>query len=633
MRSTRSKYHYMVRNLKRTRDTQIRAALGRALLLNGNRDYSRELKKIRGKVRSVTSVIDGFTESKDIANAFASKYSVLYNSVISPDAELQFMSQSIEQGIHTQCLQDCSFSHCISKDDVIRAVKHLNPGKSGGASGVMSDSVIHGTNMLFEYITCLFNSILRHGISPDEFLVSILIPIPKGHRVDTGNSSNYRAVALSSIYGKILDNIILSVQQEELKTSDLQFGYKSESSTIMCSTMVIETIQYFTACHSPIYVLYMDASKAFDRLYHIELFRLLSERAVCPLILRLLFNMYRKQRIQVRWGDSLSDMFSMSNGVKQGAVLSPVLFTAYFDKLFERLRASGIGCHVGKMYAGAFGYADDVVLLAPSLDALREMVSICETYATEYHLLFNPSKSKLMYFNISHDNLSVKLCGKEVLLVSHETYLGNFIGSDIFDRAITQSVCAFNQSGNHLIADFSMIDSFSLHKLHSNYCMSLYGCELWNYNSRYINDIYVAWRKVIRKLFKLPYRTHNYLVCGIVECITVKLDRRLTKFVHSMINSKNSTVRELIAHFLTTESSVFAENCRYLMYKYDISVFAWYGSLYDVMNCIKNIQNVSNEHASNIASIKELCKIRDKVVYSELSPLEANTLIELICTN
>ena len=71
------------------------------------------------------------------------------------------------------------------------------------------------------------------------------------------------------------------------------------------------------------------------------------------------------------------------------------------------------------------------------------------------------------------------------------------------------------------------------------------------------------------------------------------------------------------------------------MYKYDISVFAWYGSLYDVVNCIKNIQNVSNGHASNIASIKELCKIRDKVVhvYSELSPLEANTWNELICTN
>ena len=73
-----------------------------------------------------------------------------------------------------------------------------------------------------------------------------------------------------------------------------------------------------------------------------------------------------------------------------------------------------------------------------------------------------------MYVNISHENLSVKLCGKEVFLVPHETYLGKFIGCDIFDRAITQSVCAFNQWSNHLIADFSIIDSFSFHKLHSN---------------------------------------------------------------------------------------------------------------------------------------------------------------------
>ena len=71
------------------------------------------------------------------------------------------------------------------------------------------------------------------------------------------------------------------------------------------------------------------------------------------------------------------------------------------------------------------------------------MVSICEAYVAEYQLLFNPSKSKLMYFSISHENLIVKLCAKEVLLVSRETYLGNIIGSDIFDKAITQSVCAF----------------------------------------------------------------------------------------------------------------------------------------------------------------------------------------------
>ena len=66
-----------------------------------------------------------------------------------------------------------------------------------------------------------------------------------------------------------------------------------------------------------------------------------------------------------------------------------------------------------------------------------------------------------------------------------------------------------------------MLDSFSLHKLHSTYCMSLYGCELFNYNSNYISELYVAWRKVIRIFFKLPISTHNYIVCGIVESVNI----------------------------------------------------------------------------------------------------------------
>ena len=119
---------------------------------------------------------------------------------------------------------------------------------------------------------------LTHGISPDDFKISILIPIPKGARVDKSNASNYRAVALSSILGKMLDMIIINVQKEELETSDLQFGYKSNSSTIMCSTLLIESIQYFAKMQSPGYVLFIDASKAFDRVCHSHLFNILEAR-------------------------------------------------------------------------------------------------------------------------------------------------------------------------------------------------------------------------------------------------------------------------------------------------------------------------------------------------------------------
>ena len=72
--------------------------------------------------------------------------------------------------------------------------------------------------------------------------------------------------------------------------------------------------------------------------------------------------------------------------------------------------------------------------------------------------------------------------------------------------------------------------------------MSLYMADIWNYNSRYISEMFIDWRKMMRKLFKLPNRTHNYIVCGIVECISIKLDRRLAKFVYSMLNSGNLTI-------------------------------------------------------------------------------------------
>ena len=68
----------------------------------------------------------------------------------------------------------------------------LRPGKSGGANGVMSDSFIHVTNLLYQYtcILVLFSAMLTHGVSPDDFKISILIPIPKGARVNKSNASN-----------------------------------------------------------------------------------------------------------------------------------------------------------------------------------------------------------------------------------------------------------------------------------------------------------------------------------------------------------------------------------------------------------------------------------------------------------
>ena len=136
----------------------------------------------------------------------------------------------------------------------------------------------------------------------------------------------------------------------------------------------------------------LDASKAFDRVQYIHLFKKLITKGICPIILRLLLNIYTHQKLQVKWNGVVSDQFEVSNGVRQGGIMSPLLFGIYIDDLLHDLKNSGIGCIVGNYYCGAFGYADDIILLCPTITGLEHMIKICELYADKHSISFNGKK-------------------------------------------------------------------------------------------------------------------------------------------------------------------------------------------------------------------------------------------------
>ena len=73
-----------------------------------------------------------------------------------------------------------------------------------------------------------------------------MLPLPKGAQADLSNSDMYRSIAISSLLSKILDNVIIERQQDFLSTSNYQFGFKAKSATVLCTTMVNETTQYYT---------------------------------------------------------------------------------------------------------------------------------------------------------------------------------------------------------------------------------------------------------------------------------------------------------------------------------------------------------------------------------------------------
>ncbi len=182
--------------------------------------------------------------------------------------------------------------------------------------------------------------------------------IPKGRWANLSTSDNFRAITLSSILCKLLDVVILTKEKGSLCTSDLQYGFKQGSSTSLGTAMVQETITYYVHNGSNVYGLMLDASKAFDRVNYCKLFRILLDKKVCPLYCRLLLNMYLNQKLKVRWDSTYSQYFNVCNGVKQGGVISPILFCIYMDGFLNELANSGVGCYMGGVFAGTAEYAD-----------------------------------------------------------------------------------------------------------------------------------------------------------------------------------------------------------------------------------------------------------------------------------
>jgi len=103
------------------------------------------------------------------------------------------------------------------------------------------------------------------------------------------------------------------------------------------------------------------------------------------------------------------------SSVRQGGLLLPVLFAIYMDVLIERLRSCGLGCRLLDDFYGCLLYADDIVLLSHSLDAIRIMLDICDKFAIDFDVKFNSSKSVVMRIGPRFDVTCAPLflCGCE----------------------------------------------------------------------------------------------------------------------------------------------------------------------------------------------------------------------------
>ena len=568
MKRTRNRYHYAIRKCKKASENLKKDKLLNSCL-NGKDNIFDELHRMRRVKNSLPTTIDG---NKKPTERFAEVYGKLYSSANDRENTEQMLVE-IEKSIDAKSVVDVEL---VTPEIIEKVALEIKSNKKDPVFTFNSSCVKHAPTSFYQHISNIIKVFLIHGHVSNMLLVATIVPLIKDKLGNIESSDNYRSIALSSVILKIFDWVIMVLFGDRLKLDDLQFSYQRNCSTTMCTWLVVESINHFSRNKTDVYTCFMDMKKAFDMVKHSTLFRKLVERDVPPIYLRLLLVMYLSQTAKVRWGSSISAEFEIQNGVKQGAVLSAILFCVYMDGLLKELRRNRDGCWINNEYVGVIVYADDIALLSPSLDGLQNMVDTCSRYAKSHNLTFSTnadpqkSKTKCMAFQQKKRVLfNLKLDGKALPWVTTVKHLGTTITTSDncrMEQDLLEKRAAYIARNNELNQEYHYAYPQTKIWINSVFNTSFYGAPLWDLFSRNFKKMEKTWNVSMRIMLSLPRDTHRYFIEPLTgqPHIVKSLQRRFLKFVDNIMNGDKNVLRKVMEKIMYDTRSTTGKNLRHL---------------------------------------------------------------------
>uniref|UniRef100_A0A8D8Q762 Craniofacial development protein 2 n=1 Tax=Cacopsylla melanoneura TaxID=428564 RepID=A0A8D8Q762_9HEMI len=286
----------------------------------------------------------------------------------------------------------------ILPEEVTAAIKALRDGKVPGPDGIQAEFLKLLDEMSIKILCNIFNEIYNSGNIPKEWLVSEFIMLPKKQGAKT--CGEYRTISLMShllkLFLKIIHRRIFKLCEE--RVANTQFGFMKGVGTRDALFSLQVLFQRCRDVNCDIYACFVDYQKAFDRIRHEKMIEILKTIGMDGKDLRIIRNLYWNQTATIKLSnEDKTEEVNILRGVRQGCIISPLLFNLYSEEIFkEALYEGDEGILLNGERLNNIRYADDTVIFADSLEGLQSLITKVNTVSENYGLQMNIAKTKFM---------------------------------------------------------------------------------------------------------------------------------------------------------------------------------------------------------------------------------------------
>ena len=411
----------------------------------------------------------------------------------------------------------------ITVDDIVKAVGSLKTNKASGIDNLLNEYFLDSVDIIGSHLCDIFNAILDSGYFPECWTKGLIIPLHK--KGSTNDVNNYRGITLvsclSKIFTTVLNTRIVSYCEQSNVLSDAQFGFRKGRSTVDAQFVLLNLIQKFLNENKRLYCVFVDFKKAFDCVNRNALWLKMSNCGIRGKVLRIVKDMYENVKSSVKVLNTYSSFFEYAIGLRQGEVMSPILFSLFLEDLelfLQNDETSGLS--IDDIVLILLLFADDMIILGDSPDDVNKSLQLLENYCDKWSLEVNTLKTKAMVFRKRGDvrpNEIFVYKGNVLDVVNDFNYLGtifNYTGT--FSLNQEHLVGKALKSLNVLMANCYKFDLKPniLCQLFDAFVGSVlsYGSEIWGFGkSKTIERVHL---KFCKRLLNVRQTSCNNAIYG-----------------------------------------------------------------------------------------------------------------------